>query len=135
MSYPPYDEGSQPPPPYGQPPPPPPPGYGQPPPYPQPGYPGYQMYGVPQDHPQATLALILGILGLVVCGVCAPFAWVIGRRAVNEIDASGGALGGRGSAQAGYIMGLIGSILLILAVVGIILWIVFAVALATSTST
>lgn len=71
----------------------------------------------PRDHPQATTALVLGILGLVLCGVLAPFAWVVGGRAVREIDASGGALGGRSQANAGRILGIVGSVLLLLAVV------------------
>jgi Domain of unknown function (DUF4190) len=143
VSYPPYDEGSQqPPPPPGpypgqQPPPYPPPGQqGYPPPYPPPGQqgyppppypsyqPGYQPYGPQQqDHPQATLAMILGIVGVVVCQLIAPFALVIGRRAMNEIDASGGTLGGRGMAQAGFILGIIGTIFLVL----FLLYIVFVV--------
>jgi hypothetical protein len=68
------------------------------------------------DHPRATIALVLGILGIVTCQVVAPFALVIGRRAVKEIDASNGAIGGRGLAQAGYILGIIGTVLLGLAV-------------------
>jgi uncharacterized membrane protein YjgN (DUF898 family) len=77
---------------------------------------GYQQ-PPQQDHPKAMTSLILGILGVVICGVLAPFAWRIGKRAVNEIDASGGQLGGRGTAQAGYILGIIGTILLIIGVV------------------
>jgi uncharacterized membrane protein YjgN (DUF898 family) len=76
---------------------------------------GYQPMP-PQDHPRAMLALILGILGLVVCSVLAPFAWSIGRTAVREIDASGGRYGGRGAAQAGYVLGVIGTVILILGV-------------------
>ena len=130
MSYPPYDEGSQqPPPPPGQypgqqPPPYPPPGQqGYPPPYPS-YQPGYQPYGPQQqDHPQATLSMILGIVGVVVCQLTAPFALVIGRRAMNEIDASGGTLGGRGMAQAGFILGIIGCVFLAL----FLLYIIFVV--------
>ena len=88
-------------------------------PYGQPGYYGQQPpYGYPprQDHPRALLAMILGILGLVVCGPIAPFAWWVGKKAVDEIDASGGQLGGRGMAKAGYIMGIIGTILLVIGV-------------------
>ena len=88
----------------------------------------------PQDHPQSTLALVLGILGFVLCGLCSPFAWVIGKRALNEIDASGGRMGGRSAAQAGYILGLIGSILLMLLVVGLIIILVFAVAASAGIS-
>ena len=106
--------------PYGQQPPAPPYGqqpygqqpYGQQPPAPPYGQqPGYPVQYAP-DHPKATLSLILGILGIVVCGLVAPFAWRIGKRTRDEIDASNGQVGGRGSAQAGYILGLIGTVLL-----------------------
>jgi hypothetical protein len=138
MSYPPYDEGSQPPPPPpgqypGQQPPPYPPAgqQGYPPPYPA-YQPGYQPYGPQQqDHPQATLAMILGIVGVVVCGLTAPFALVIGRRAMNEIDASGGTLGGRGMAQAGFILGIIGSVFLVLGLLYLIVVVIVAVASAS----
>jgi TRAP-type C4-dicarboxylate transport system permease small subunit len=82
--------------------------------YPPPPPGGYQP--PQQDHPRATMSLILGILGLVICGVIAPFAWNMGKKTMNEIDASGGQLGGRGMAQAGYIMGIIGTVLLALGV-------------------
>jgi hypothetical protein len=142
VSDPPYDEGTGPPPtgPPGYPPPtdqagyPPPAGPpGYPPPYP--GYqPGYQPYLPPQDHPQATLAMILGIVGVVVCQVVGPFAWVIGKRAMNEIDASGGALGGRGQAQAGFILGIISTVLLGLGLIFFVIWLIAIIGLA-STST
>ncbi len=80
--------------------------------YPPP--PGGQYQQPPQDHPRAMTALILGILGLVICGILAPFAWRIGKQAMDEIDASGGRIGGRGTAQAGYILGIIGTVLLVL---------------------
>lgn len=87
----------------------------------QPGYqPGYQPAGYVPDHPQATTALVLGILGLVLCGVVAPFAWVMGGRAVREIDESHGTVGGRGTANAGRILGIIGTVLLVLSVVAVI---------------
>src|SRR5689334_11609335 len=89
-------------PPYGQvPPPPPPPPYQQPgysqPGYPQPGYgaPGYgqPVYYEPPAHGSATTALVLGILGLVFCPLVLSIpAWIIGRKAMREIDASGGQL-------------------------------------------
>jgi hypothetical protein len=111
--------------PYGQQPPPP-PSYGQ-------------QGGYAPDHPKATTALILGILGIVVCGVLAPFAWRIGKRTRDEIDASNGQLGGRGSAQAGYVLGLIGTILLglgLLLLVGLlVLGMIGAVSSSSSTST
>jgi len=92
------------------------------PPYPPepPEQPGFHPGVVIQDHPQATTALVLGILGLVLCGVLAPFAWIIGGRAVRDIDASRGTLGGRGSANAGKILGSVGTVLLVLSVVLVI---------------
>lgn len=66
----------------------------------------------PPAHPQATTVLILGILGLVLCQLIAPFAWIMGRRVVTEIDASQGQYGGRTEAQAGKVMGIIGTVLI-----------------------
>lgn len=121
--------GQSPPPPpqpYGQ------PGYGQPA-YGQPGYgqpyaaPGYGAPAYAPDHPRATTSMVLGILGIVLCSILAPFAWSIGKKTVAEIDASGGQMGGRGAAQAGYIMGIVGTILLIIVVSFFVLLIIGAV--------
>ena len=78
-------------------------------------------YGSQENDPKATTSLVLGILGVVCCSIAAPFAWSIGKKAVNEIDASGGRLGGRGQAQAGYILGIVGTVLLILGILFFIL--------------
>jgi hypothetical protein len=97
----------------------------------QPQYPAYAPQAPVQyapDHPKATTSLVLGILGLVVCGIIAPFAWVMGKRTVSEIDASGGRLGGRGAAQAGYILGLIGTVLLGLGLLVLVLYLIAMVA-------
>ncbi|MET8799327.1 DUF4190 domain-containing protein [Nocardia sp. NPDC004568] len=100
--------------------------------YPPPAY-GYPAYGPPPpDHPQATTVLILGIVGMMFCQVCAPVAWIMGRRALAEIDASGGTVGGRSNVMVGYILGIIGSVLLILAVLAVIAYIVFMVVLINS---
>ena len=95
--------------------------------------PGYQPAYAP-DHPKATTALILGILGIVVCGFVAPFAWRIGKTTVDEIDASQGRLGGRGAAQADYILGLIGTALLALGLLVLVGFLVLAIIGATTTS-
>jgi hypothetical protein len=100
-------------------------------PYPQQGYP--QAY-IP-EHPRATTSLVLGILGIVMCQVVAPFALVIGRRTVSEIDASGGRLGGRGSAQVGYVLGIVGTVMLGLSVLFLLVLgvLFFASAVVSST--
>jgi hypothetical protein len=66
---------------------------------------------VAPTHGPATTSLVLGILAVVAAGFLTGIpAMVIGRRAQREIDASGGRLGGRGSATAGFVTGLIGTI-------------------------
>ncbi len=85
-----------------------------------PNQPYQGQYQVVPDHPQATTTLVLGILGLVLCGVIAPFAWSMGNRVLGEIDAARGTLGGRSSVNAGRIMGIIGTVLLIVYVLFIV---------------
>lgn len=102
------------------------------------GYPGGYpaAYPVrPPDHPQAVTALVLGILGLVCCGLASPFAIWLGRKAMNEIDASGGQLGGRGQAQAGFIMGIIGTALWALGLLFYAVLFVFGVFAASNVPT
>jgi len=97
---------------------------------PGPAYPPAPGYYVgfpprPPDHPRSTTALVLGLVALVggwVCGlpiVVGPFAWVIGANARKEIDANPQAYGGRGQATAGMVMGIIATVMLILALVSI----------------
>ncbi len=103
------------------PPPPPPPGPPGPPPPGGWGAPGYGWE--PPAHPQATTALVLGIVSLVLCQLLGPVAWVVGGRAVKEIDASGGVIGGRSNAQTGRILGMVATGLMalgLLAVIGVL---------------
>jgi uncharacterized membrane protein YjgN (DUF898 family) len=91
---------------------------------------------VPPDHHQAVTVLILGILGLVLCQVISPFAWVMGNRVVREIDASNGQFGGRGTANAGRICGIVGTFLLAAGVLFAVVIVIIALAgVATSSTT
>lgn len=74
----------------------------------------------------ATAALVLGILGVVFCPLCGPVAWMLGRKAEHEVDASGHRLGGRGLATAGKILGIVGTVFLALLVVFLVLVVVGA---------
>ena len=66
----------------------------------------------PETSGKATTSLILGILSLIACAFFTGIpAMITGRGAMKEIDASGGTLGGRGLAQAGFWTGLVGTIL------------------------
>jgi hypothetical protein len=88
------------------PPPPPPPAYGAP----MPG-------GQAANHPRAQMILILGILSIPCCGLFTGIpAIVMGKSAQEEIDRSGGAVGGAGLVKAGFICGIIGTALSILGI-------------------
>lgn len=101
-----------------------------PPPPPPPGGPG--GYATPQTSQKALWSMILGILGLVCCGLFAGIpALILGNSARKEIAASGGALSGDGMAKAGVILGWIA---IALSVLGLIFALVTG-AFTTTTST
>lgn len=137
--------------PYGQ------PGYGQPQPgqqqypqYGQPQYPQYPQYGQPAyggypapppaNHGGALASMIVGIASLVLgctAGIGllgSPVAWWLGAKAKREIDASQGQLGGRGMAQTGFILGIIGTVLLVLAIAVVIVLVAVAASQGVHTS-
>jgi hypothetical protein len=107
------------------------PQYGQQPSYDQP-YPPYPV--PPPNHGGALASMIVGIVSLVLaCGygiglLGAPVAWYLGSKSLREIDASQGRLGGRGMAQAGKVMGIIGTVLLGLLLVVVVVGISLLVA-------
>lgn len=81
---------------------------------------------------KATGALVCGIVGLVALLLCgfvtlfvSPIALFLGRSAQKEIAASPGVYSNAGQAKAGWIMGLIGTVLI---AVGIIVFIIVAAA-------
>ena len=102
-------------------------------PYGQPAYGQQPYYQGRPNHPNATTSMVLGIVGLVLgmsCGVgflASPFAWVLGAKAVREIDAAPHAYDGRGQAQAGKILGIVGTVLLVLALLALVLLIAVGV--------
>lgn len=107
-------------------------------PYGQPGYgPGGAPWRpAPPEHPQATLILILGILGLALCQVIAPFAWVMGGRARKEIVESGGTIGGQTQVTVGWALGIAGSIILIISALAVVAVVVIAlVGVGTASTT
>jgi uncharacterized membrane protein YjgN (DUF898 family) len=92
----------------------------QPPPYGGPGY----GYPPPQpQHPQAVTVLVLGILGIVVCGLCGPFAWAMGNRVEREIAASGGAWGGSTEVTIGKVLGIVATAILAVTLVFVVVFI------------
>ncbi len=109
-----------------------------PPAYPPAQNPYASAYALVPDHPSATTALVLGLIGLiggVICGLpllFSPFAWVTGSKVVREVDASNGQLGGRGNGQAGMILGIIGTVLLVIALMAFIAMFIFVGAASNS---
>lgn len=81
--------------------------------------------GAPEQVPGATAALVLGILSIVICPLCGPFAWSLGRKGEQAADDAGASLGGRGLATAGKILGMIGTFFLLLLIVLLVLSIAF----------
>ena len=77
---------------------------------------------------------MLGILGIVLCQLCAPFAWSLGRKAERQVDASGGTLGGRGEATAGKILGMIGTAFIVLGILFVIIFVLGIAALDTDST-
>ncbi|WP_067569001.1 DUF4190 domain-containing protein [Nocardia acidivorans] len=73
-----------------------------------------QPIGAPTEHENATAVLLLGALSVFCCGALGPIAWALGRRALNDIEASGGAYGGRVQVMVGYVLGIIGTILMVI---------------------
>ncbi|MBK8459130.1 MAG: DUF4190 domain-containing protein [Micropruina sp.] len=70
------------------------------------------------EHPQATTVLVVGILSLVLFPPLGPIAWVMGSRARREVAANPLRLRNGGSLTIGWVMGIISSVLMMLAVAG-----------------
>lgn len=79
----------------------------------------------PNQYPeqsQATTVLVMGILGLILCGILAPFAWVMGNKELAAIDSGIRSPENRSTANAGRILGIVGTVLL---AIGLIVGIFF----------
>ena len=81
------------------------------------------------EQSQATLALVLGIFSLICLPVLGPFAWTIGNNELKGIDAGRRDPANRGLANAGKILGIIGTVLIVV-LVGFLVITVVAVNLA-----
>ena len=92
------------------------------------------------------MALILGIIGLMgsmgscccclfwFLGLCAPAGWYVGSQELQAIRAGRSPAAGEGTARAGMICGIVGTVLLALYLLGIAIYVALvggAVALET----
>ena len=83
--------------------------------------------GAATQNSKATMALVLGVLGLICCNLLGPFAWIMANNELKAIDAGQVSETNRGMAQVAKILGIIGTIFLGL----VFLWIVLFGGMAT----
>jgi len=76
---------------------------------------------------RGVLILVFGVLGLVVCQLLSPFAWIMGKADMDAIDQGRMDPEGRGLTQAGMICGIVGTIILILSLVAVAGVLLFAI--------
>ena len=63
---------------------------------------------------RGTLILVFGILGIIVCGIFAPIAWIMGNADISEIRAGTMDPSGEQLTNIGRILGMVGTILIVL---------------------
>ncbi len=63
---------------------------------------------------RAITSMVLGILGIVICPLFARFAWYLGHHELDDIRGFRAAHQGEGFARTGQILGIIGSLPLLL---------------------
>ncbi|WP_254666019.1 DUF4190 domain-containing protein [Streptomyces sp. WMMB 322] len=113
--------------------------YGYPAPGPQPyGYGagpvpgGYGWHGPPPSNGKSVAAMVTGIIGLVAVSTCwgsfvgifiSPVALGLGLSAKRAVDR--GELGGRGQAVAGFVMGIVGTVLAVICVAFLLVMLIF----------
>ncbi|WP_067899012.1 DUF4190 domain-containing protein [Nocardia vaccinii] len=83
-----------------------------------------QPIGQPVEHPHATTVLLLGALSIFCCGALGPVAWALGKQALDQIERSGGTLGGRSQVLTGYVLGVVGTVLMVLVAIVFLLMVI-----------
>jgi uncharacterized membrane protein YjgN (DUF898 family) len=83
-------------------------------------------YAVNPFESRGTTVLVLGILGLAVCQILGPIAWIMGNSL--QRDALAGGYPMPGNARAGRILGMISTGLMALAIVFVVVIVIAAAA-------
>lgn len=91
-----------------------------------------QPGGTYPEASQATLALILGIVGLLLFQPLGPFAWWLGGKEKKAIDAGRRDPANRGQAVAGWVLGIIATIFLILGVLFTVIFLIIGIGAAAT---
>ncbi|MBI1248359.1 DUF4190 domain-containing protein [bacterium] len=71
---------------------------------------------------RGTTILVLGILSIVCCQILGPFAWWMGQSDMSDIEAGQMDPEGKSLTQVGMILGIIGTVLLVLNIVGMVIF-------------
>lgn len=96
--------------------PPPPPSFNPPPPLPPPN--PVNSGGASSN---AIIALVLGILSYILCGIFAAIpAWIIGKKEINEINAGRSPEAGKTIATIGMWLGIVNVILSVIAIIFVV---------------
>ncbi len=70
--------------------------------------------------PNGTLILILGILSIPLCQILGPVAWIMGNNGLALINSGQGDEAQRGNTNVGRICGIVGTVFLVLGIIGTI---------------
>jgi len=81
---------------------------------------------MPRPH-RGAMVLTLGILGLVICTICGVVALIMGKNDLRDIDAGRMDPTGRGLTQAGWILGIIGTVFLGIQLCMVLLYLVIVI--------
>lgn len=73
---------------------------------------------------RGVLILILGILSVVTCPILGLFAWIMGNKDQKAMAEGRMDPAGRSNTQVGKVLGIVGTVLLVLWVIGGALWVV-----------
>lgn len=87
---------------------------------------------VMQNADRSGLILALGILGIVFCPICAPFAWIMGGTDLARMRDGSMNRGGEGVTKFGYVLGIVGCVLAVLSILVTVVAVVVAVLLAAN---
>jgi len=75
------------------------------------------------------MVLVLGILSIIVLPLIGPFAWVIGARVKREMAAEPGRWSGEDLVGMGYVLGIVGTVICILAAAFVLLFLLGFIAI------
>ena len=92
---------------------------------------GRRRGGDYEEH-RGTMILVLGLLGILVCAPLAIAAWVMGSGDLKKIKAGQMDPEGESSTRIGYILGIVGTVLMIITAIIVVIMIVFMGALAAN---